>query len=203
MSWELPDPERDEDLLPAAASGPPLAATHATRTSLDLPDGLGFNDWQRIGEHLETLHDASLWHIADWASYGERQYRRDYGPALERLYERKSLRNLAYIARNVLSERRREGLSFSHHAEVAPLDPEWQTVWLDDAETHGWSKAELRARIAEWRGTSRTTPAALTIRAVAELHDLCVAAAGRLGLEPADWARQTLEHAARLALANT
>jgi hypothetical protein len=202
MSWELPDKDRDEDLLPAAtATAAPPA--QRTRVSLELPD-LSFNEWRRVGEQLELQHDASLWWIADWAAYGERQYRRDYGPALEQLYERKSLRNLAYVARNVDTERRRESLSFSHHAEVAPLDPDWQTVWLDDAETHGWSKQELRERLAEWRGNGRSGPTpALTIRAVAELHDLCVAAAQRVGLDPSEWARQTLEHAARLALANT
>lgn len=177
-----------------------LLDAHGTRVSLELPETVSFNEWQRIGEQLQAQQDASQWWIADWAAYGERAYRRNYGEALEQIYARQSLYNLARVAKAVEIYRRRENLSFSHHAEVAPLEPEWQTVWLDDAQTHGWSRDELRARIAEWRGRGNTRPAALTIRAIDELHDLCIRAAARAGLEPADWARQTLEHAARLAL---
>lgn len=175
-----------------------LAGSH---TTLELPDGLHFNEWQRIGEQLEAHQTASQWWIADWAAYGERCYRRDYGEALERIYARGTLWNLASVSRRVEPSRRREDLSFSHHVEVAPLEADWQTVWLDDAQTHGWSRDELRGRLAEWRGRSTSRTPALTIRAVDELHDLCIRAAERMGLDPADWARQALEHAARLALA--
>lgn len=185
----------------ATGSWPGVEEAVATRTSLEVPD-LGFNDWRRLGELLEQQRDANLWWIADWALAGEERYRRDYGPALEQIYARQSLHDLVYVARHVAPERRRDDLSFSHHREIASLEPDWQTVWLDDAQTHGWSTRELRQRISEWRGHGRSPTPALTIRAVAELHDLCVAAAERVGLDPAEWARQTLEHAARLALAN-
>lgn len=176
---------------------------HGSLVGLMLPERLTFNEWQRIGVQLDVQQNASLWWIADWAAYGDRHYRRDYGEALEQVYSRQSLHDLAYVARNVESSRRRENLSFTHHREVAALEPDWQKVWLDDAETQGWSTRELRERIAEWRGANAPVrPAALTFRAVGDLHDLCVQAAERMGLDPADWARQTLEHAARLALAN-
>jgi hypothetical protein len=177
-------------------------SAHGTAVALELPETLHFNDWQRIGEQLEAQQNASLWWTADWAAHGERRYRRDYGEALERIYARGSLKNLAYVARNVAPERRRDALTFTHHAAVAPLEPEWQTIWLDDAITHGWQVLELRTRIAEWRGagTSPSSPA-LTIRAVAELRDLCVRAAERAGIDPAEWARNALEQAARAALA--
>jgi hypothetical protein len=178
----------------------PAGDLHGSRTSLALPDGLHFNEWQRIGEQLEQQQSASQWWIADWAAYGERRYRRDYGEALERIYARGTLWNLASVSRRVEPSRRREDLSFSHHVEIASLDPEWQTVWLDDAQTHGWSRDELRAKIAEWRGRGHPRAPALTIRAVDELHDLCLRAAEHLGLDPADWARQTLEKAARRVL---
>lgn len=200
---DLPDRKRDENVSHDVAVAPHARILNAsgTATALHLPAHLTFNEWQRVGEQLEAQQNASLWWIADWAAEGERRYRRDYGEALERLYERKSLRNVASIARSVEPSRRRDNLSFSHHAEVAALDPEWQTVWLDDAESHGWSTRELRARISEWRGNGAARIDALTIRAVAELHDLCVRAAARVGLDPSEWAKQTLEHAARLALA--
>lgn len=193
MSLELPlDVRRDED-------EPEAAIAVRSPVSLELP-ALGFNEWVRLGEQLQAQRDANLWWLADWAAAGELRYRREYGPALERIYARGSLHNLSSVSRRVEPSRRREGLSFSHHVEVASLEPEWQTVWLDDAETHGWSVMDLRARIAEWRGLDRASTPALTIRAVAELHDLCIRAAERVGQDPAEWAKQTLEQAARHVL---
>lgn len=156
-----------------------------------------FNEWQRLVESLIAEREANTWLLADALAYGELHFRREYGPALERIYARQSLKNLASISRRVDAYRRRDALSFSHHAEVAALEPDWQTVWLDDAETHGWSVMELRARIAEWRGVDRASTPALTIRAVSDLRDLCVRAAERVGQDPAEWAKQTLEQAAR------
>jgi transposase len=120
-----------------------------TPTSLELPEGISWEQWRRLGDQLARRGDSIMWWIADHSAYGERQYRRDYGPALEQLYERKSLRNLAYVARNVDPSVRREELSFSHHAEVAPLDPEQQAAWLESAIAHAWSKQELRDQLAD------------------------------------------------------
>lgn len=159
-----------------------------------------FNEWQRLVENLIEEREANTWLLADALAYGELHFRREYGPALERIYARQSLKNLASISRRVPVTVRRESLSFTHHAEVAALEQDWQKVWLDDAETHGWSTLELRARIAEWRGLDRGVTPALTIRAVADLRELCVRAAERLGQDPAEWAKQTLEQAARHVL---
>jgi DNA modification methylase len=45
--------------------------------------------------------------------------------------------------------RRRTNLSWSHHREVAPLEPGEQDYWLDIAETEGLSRKELRNRIKQ------------------------------------------------------
>jgi len=125
---------------------------------LILPDELTFNEWKTIGEDLEGDHNALMWQRADWAAYGERRYRRDYGPALEQLYSRQGIYDLASVARRVDISRRREDLSFSHHREVASLDPELQSVWLDDALRHGWTVHELRAQIAATKAAGQRKP---------------------------------------------
>lgn len=167
-----------------------------TPTSLELADDVRFNAWRDLGQRLEAARDANLWWLADWAAHGERVYRKDYGPALEQI-SRGTIWNLASVSRRIESSRRREDLSFSHHVEVAPLDPDWQTIWLDDAFDHGWNRDELRSKIAEWRGRERTPQSALTFRAVDGLRDLCIQAAERAGLDPSEWVRQALERAAR------
>jgi hypothetical protein len=41
--------------------------------------------------------------------------------------------NMAYVASRVPTSRRRENLSWSHHAELAPLNAEEQEYWLERA----------------------------------------------------------------------
>jgi hypothetical protein len=43
--------------------------------------------------------------------------------------------------------RRRDKLSFQHHAEVCALTDEEQDFWLNRAESHKWSRNELRRRL--------------------------------------------------------
>src|SRR3954454_10655154 len=60
--------------------------------------------------------------------------------------------------------RRRDGLSFQHHAEVAPLAEAEQDLWLDRAERHHWSRNRLRREIAARRGTMRAAKLAGVVR---------------------------------------
>ena len=75
----------------------------------------------------------------DWSAYGERWYVETYAQAVDltgRDYG--SLANMTYVAKQVDFSRRREKLSWSHHQEVAPLEPDEQDTWLELAESkHG------------------------------------------------------------------
>ena len=59
--------------------------------------------------------------------------------------------NMAYVAGRFDVARRRPGLSFSHHAEVASLPPEEQEIWLDRAEVGGLSVRAVRHELREAR----------------------------------------------------
>jgi hypothetical protein len=170
-----------------------------TAVSLEITGELRFNHFRRLVEQVGASHEASIWWRADLAAFGDRQYRRDYGPALEELYARQTIYQLAWVSRSVEISRRREILSFGHHQEVASLDPEIQTVWLDDAIRQNWTRDELRAHIADWKGRKTPTPA-LTFKAIGEIYDLCVRAAEKLGVDAGEFARQALEEKARQVL---
>lgn len=89
-----------------------------------------------------------MWWIGDWLRFGERKYGQMYEQALEatdRSY--KTLRNAAYVGNQIELSRRRDNLSWGHHAEVAALDPGQQDYWLDLAETEDLSVMKLRAAI--------------------------------------------------------
>jgi hypothetical protein len=98
------------------------------------------------------MASASAWWLGDWIVYGERTYGDRYRAALERTsFDYKTLRNYAWVARHVDVSRRRDKLSFQHHAEVAALPQAQQDLWLGRAETQGWSRNELRRRLAAER----------------------------------------------------
>jgi hypothetical protein len=65
-----------------------------------------------------------------------------------------SLMNMAYVASRFEVSRRRPGLSFSHHAELAGLAPEDQELWLDRAEAGGLSVRKLRSELRRVRERS-------------------------------------------------
>lgn len=167
-----------------------------SRTRLSLADGIPFNEWREIGEQLERISESSLWWVADWAAYGERWYRKDYGPALEEIWDRRSLQNLASVARQVEPSRRREGLSFTHHVIVAPLSPDDQDEWLDDAERQGWSTRELREEIQRAREGGRDAAPGLSFKLVDDHFRIATKAAERRGMDPKTWVLEAIREKA-------
>jgi hypothetical protein len=119
-----------------------------SRTSLGLSPKLSFERWQAIGRRVAGIAEASTWWLADWAAYGESSYGEKYRQAVEATgigYQ--TLRNYAWVAGRFDVSRRRDKLSFAHHAELASLDAGEQDAWLDRAEADGWSRNELRDRL--------------------------------------------------------
>ena len=101
-----------------------------------------------IGRSVVGSADASTWWLADWARYGEGAYGSRYRDAIAITgLGGQTLRNYAWVAGRFEASRRRDTLSFAHHAEVAALPPVEQDAWLDHAEQGGWSRNELRVRI--------------------------------------------------------
>jgi hypothetical protein len=84
------------------------------------------------------------------------QYGRRYKEGIESTgLEYQTLRNYAVIARRFEMSRRRDNLSFQHHAEVCALADDDQDFWLDLAAEQHWSKSELRRRV-RGGGTGQT-----------------------------------------------
>lgn len=127
-------------------------------TGLMLPDGLPFDDWQRVGELLKSVERSVLWWVGDWLNYGERCYGETYSQALEATdYSYQSIRDAKWVAGKFELSRRRDKLSWSHHREVAALEPPAADELLTDAEREGWTRDELRKRIkGHVRGTFGT-----------------------------------------------
>jgi hypothetical protein len=147
-----------------ARAPPPTAGSPAalTGTAWSPRVELTVNDWVRQGRWLGALGRASGWWIGDWVRYGNARYGDRYGSAARVTgYDVQSLRNMAYVAGRFHPRRRRDGLSFSHHAELAGLRAEDQELWLDRAEVGTLSVASLRSELrrARHRAASRVARA--------------------------------------------
>lgn len=118
------------------------------KSGLVLPRNLPFKSWETIGGQLTAALNSSTWWIADWLVYGEDSYADRYAEAARRTsLSYQTLRNYTWIARSFLLSRRRDTLSFGHHAEVAALEQPEQDYWLRRAEEFGWSRNELRKQV--------------------------------------------------------
>ncbi|MFF4582192.1 LmbU family transcriptional regulator [Streptomyces sp. NPDC001389] len=119
------------------------------KTGMILPANLPERSWEQIGTNLRELGNSSAWWLADWLRFGEAAYGwRRYKEAIERTgLDYQTLRNYAWVARRFDHHRRRDALSFAHHAEVARLAPPEQDYWLRKAEQQKWSRNELRRAV--------------------------------------------------------
>jgi hypothetical protein len=123
-----------------------------TATSWAAQRELHLKEWLEQGRRLGVLGRGVAWWIGDWLRYGNERYGERYARASRATgYDAQSLMNMVYVASRFEPAKRREALSWSHHAEVAPLDPEDRDSWLDLAETQRLSVRSLRVELRAFR----------------------------------------------------
>jgi DNA-binding transcriptional regulator YdaS (Cro superfamily) len=115
---------------------------------LFLPADLAYETYESIGAMLGALHQASSFLVGDYLLYGEFTYGEKYTQAALLLgLSPQTLANYASIAKRVPPGRRKIGVSFSIHGEVASLPPELQEHWLTVAKNEQLTKQEIRDRL--------------------------------------------------------
>jgi hypothetical protein len=194
------------------------------RTGVQFTRLLPFESWVTIGKQLSAVVTSSAWCLGDWLIYGQQVYESRYREAVKQTgLDYQTLRNYAWVARRFELSRRRNTLSFGHHAEVAALSEPEQDFWLRKAEEFGWStgqiRREVRASLCERKeapediqlprseGFEEASEAAQGDQSVEsqeirvllsrEQSQLCEQAANREGLPLPAWAAQSLDRAAR------
>lgn len=114
--------------------------------------GLEFAEWLHQGRRLGSIGRGVAWWIGDWVSYGNAKFGEKYSRAARVTgYDVQSLMNMAYVASRFELSRRKETLSWSHHAELAALDPDEQDRWLVFADERRLSVRGLRDELRAWR----------------------------------------------------
>ncbi|MFE2754358.1 LmbU family transcriptional regulator [Actinosynnema sp. NPDC059335] len=176
-----------------------------TRIGLRIPGKLPYESWERAGRQIFRMTDSFAWCMGDWLVYGQAHYSDRYRRAVDVVgLDYQTLRNYASVARRVVMSRRRPGLSFHHHAEVASLPPAEQDFWLQRAEAGNWSRNQFRQHLRDARraATGRSASSALLPR-VPVTEDRMVrwrAAALRSSAGLESWILAVLDDAAERAL---
>jgi len=104
--------------------------------------------WVAAGRRLGAIGRANQWWIGDWLLYGSAKWDEKYATASRVTgYDVGSLRNMASLASLFGVSRRRDNLTWCHHAAVAGLDLAEQEYWLDRAAALRLSVADLRTEL--------------------------------------------------------
>lgn len=140
---------------------------------LEITADVSFTEWKQFAADLRRLEQGLHWVIGDLFLYARGRLDEWSPPAGEgdapdlryqdlieaTGYSYKTLRNIVSVCANVPMSRRRDNLSFSHHAEVAYLDETQQEDWLDQAAMQRWSRNQLRAALQAGQVTPAARPA--------------------------------------------
>lgn len=142
-------------LTPAAPFSlmPALAGVQITLSGLQIAADTPITvaQYEEFGRGLAVMDGGMQWVMADYFNLGEDRFEGEALDVLERLgLADKTISNFRWVARKIPVERRRPELRFTHHAEVAALEPEKQDELLEKAVSEKWSSQRLRdeARIA-------------------------------------------------------
>jgi len=109
-------------------------------------------EWVEHGKRLGIIGRGVGWWIGDWLRYGNLKFGERYVRASKITgYDVQTLMNMVYVASAYAVQDRREGLSFSHHAELAALEREERARWLDLAEANRLSVRCLREEMRRAR----------------------------------------------------
>lgn len=127
-----------------------------------LPSKIDFDKWSDIGRTLGKIERSVYWLIGDWWAAGEPWDRKRVqlvrddpswdGPGY------KVCQDCAWVSKSTEPSRRREGLTFQHHREVAALQPVEADRLLDLAETQALSTRQLRVAVHRARARALTSP---------------------------------------------
>lgn len=119
-------------------------------------EGMPFAEWLAYGRRLGVMGRSAGWWIGDWLAYGNHAFGERYARASRITgYDAQTLMNMAYVASRFEPGRRRGKLSWSHHAEIAAMEPSEQDHWLARAETDRLSVRCLRESVRRERHRRR------------------------------------------------
>jgi hypothetical protein len=113
--------------------------------------------WEQRLTAAVRAGDQSQWDIGDLIIEANEKWGEKYTRAMEITDKpEKTLRNYVYVASRV--SRRRDNLSFGHHAAIAGRSEAEQEKWLDKAEKGKWTVATLKLKMCDRQPSNGIDP---------------------------------------------
>jgi hypothetical protein len=101
-----------------------------------------------LATYFGAINNGSRWWIADLHEFVELRHGEYVAQVMEATgLAPQTIENIVSVGRRVPPSRRRLGVSFSAHAEVASLPPNDQRHWLKVVAEERLTRVELRARL--------------------------------------------------------
>jgi hypothetical protein len=140
-----------------------LGCFRLTKTALVVDGEPTFEEAQQVGDWIEVVQGAVQFWWGDWMRY--MHTREDFKDKLSQAlsvnsYAIETMHNLQYVAEHVEPSRRRDGVSWSVHAEVASLPPAEQDAILDKAAADHMTVAAVRADVKAAKQSASGSPVA-------------------------------------------
>src|SRR5262245_2726857 len=109
-----------------------------------------YEEWEHARKSLSLADSSVHWWIGDWLNYGQRAYGQKFAQALEETeFNYDTLQADKWVSQRIEMLRRRNNLSWSHHREVAALEPVEQDELLEAAVSGKWTLKQLREAVKE------------------------------------------------------
>ena len=122
---------------------------HFTSVGVRIAGKPDLTEWNGPLQFALWCQRAGPWWIGDLLNAGEDRFGEAFSQMCEGTLSTEMLNRYASVARRVPIENRVASLSWSAHAAVARLAVDRQKRILLDAERHGWTSDELRAKARE------------------------------------------------------
>lgn len=134
-----------------------------SRIGLLLPEELSLEEWTAIGQSLSGVEQSIMWWLGDWWVYGEnRRWGAGEEVAAKLGVNYGTCRNAGAVSRNFDLSRRRDNLTWTHHADAtsaaSPEEADALLDWCEEPLARGEkrprSTRELRAEISRRKAAS-------------------------------------------------
>lgn len=134
----------------------PVVIPNATVVSLDLPPDLTFDQWYAYLTYVRTVEVACHWWLGDLLNgAAQRGFEHQAIQAAHELgFSDQTCANAKSVCGRLPKERRRLGLTYSHHAAAAYLEPEQADEVLETAERERWLVRDVQEEVKRIRGVA-------------------------------------------------
>lgn len=157
----LDDSEPDE-----TSAAVPLFGFIQTRIGLRIDDEQPPTEdqWQKLGEYLAWMEGSIQWLVGDWMNYGEANFGERASQIIDATgWNLDTIKQYAWVAKEVPISRRDPKLSFFCHRVVAALPASDQKRWLKKAKDDGLDVETLKLEVQAEQSPDRNAPCWLIV----------------------------------------